>query len=150
MVAEQVVTSPGAAREAVRAADGRAVLKVLSPDIAHKSDLGLVRVGVSEAEAGPVYTELLELAARSAPEAELRGAVVQPLVDDAVAEAIVGLSHQPPFGPVVMVGLGGIFVEVLRDVSFGVPPFSRDWARRMVNRLKGSAAAGRGAWPPGG
>ena len=138
VVAEQVVTSPGAAREAVRAAGGRAVLKVLSPDIAHKSDLGLVRVGVSEAEAGPVYTELLELAARSAPQAELRGAVVQPLVDDAVTEAIVGLSHQPPFGPVVMVGLGGIFVEVLRDVSFGVPPFSRDWAQAMVSRLKGA------------
>ena len=107
VVEEQVVTSSDEARDAVRAAGGRGVLKVLSPDIAHKSDLGLVRVGVSEADAGAIYAELLDAAARAVPEAELRGAVVQPLVDDAVAEVIVGISHQAPFGPVVMVGLGG-------------------------------------------
>jgi acetate---CoA ligase (ADP-forming) len=138
VVEERVVTSAEEAREAVRAAGGRGVLKVLSPDIAHKSDLGLVRVGISEADAGAVYTQLLDAAARAVPEAELRGAVVQPLVDDAVAEAIVGISHQAPFGPVVMVGLGGIFVEVLRDVSFGVPPFDRAWAESMVRGLKGA------------
>jgi acyl-CoA synthetase (NDP forming) len=138
VIEEHVVTSADQARDAVRAAGGRAVLKVLSPDIAHKSDLGLVRVGVAEADAGPVYTELLDAAARAVPHAELRGVVVQPLVDDAVAEAIVGISHQAPFGPVVMVGLGGIFVEVLRDVSFGVPPFDRAWAERMVCGLKGA------------
>lgn len=138
VVAEQVVTSPDAAFQAVKAAGGRAVLKVLSPDIVHKSDLGLVRVGVDEAEAGTVFTELLEEAARAAPAAELRGVVVQSLVDDAVAEAIVGISHQAPFGPVVMVGLGGIFVEVLQDVSFGVPPFGLAWAQTMVDRLKGA------------
>jgi acetate---CoA ligase (ADP-forming) len=138
VVEERVVTSPGQARDAVRAAGGRGVLKVLSPDIAHKSDLGLVRVGVGEADAGAVYSELLGAARRAVPKAELRGAVVQPVVDDAVAEAIVGISHQAPFGPVVMVGLGGIFVEVLRDVSFGVPPFDRAWAERMVRGLKGA------------
>lgn len=138
VVEERVVTSPDEARDAVRAAGGRGVLKVLSPDIAHKSDLGLVRVGVGEADAGAVYAELLGAAARAVPEAELRGALVQPLVDDAVAEAIVGISHQAPFGPVVMVGLGGIFVEVLRDVSFGVPPFDRAWAESMVRGLKGA------------
>jgi acyl-CoA synthetase (NDP forming) len=138
VVEERVVTSSAEARDAVRAAGGRGVLKVLSPDIAHKSDLGLVRIGVGEADAGAAYTELLDAAARAVPEAELRGAVVQPLVDDAVAEAIVGISHQAPFGPVVMVGLGGIFVEVLRDVSFGVPPFDRAWAGSMVRGLKGA------------
>jgi acetate---CoA ligase (ADP-forming) len=138
VIEERVVTSGAEARDAVRAAGGRAVLKVLSPDIAHKSDLGLVRVGVGEADADAVYTELLETAVRAVPEAELRGAVVQPLIDDAVAEAIVGISHQAPFGPVVMVGLGGIFVEVLRDVSFGVPPFDRAWAESMVRGLKGA------------
>jgi acyl-CoA synthetase (NDP forming) len=147
VIGEEVVRSPDEARAAVRALGGRGVLKVLSPDIAHKSDLGLVRVGVGEAEAGRVYAELLDAAARAVPAAELRGAVVQPLVDDAVAEAIVGLSHHHPFGPVVMVGLGGIFVEVLRDVSFGVPPFDRAWAESMVRRLKGapllSGARGR-------
>jgi acyl-CoA synthetase (NDP forming) len=138
VVEERVVTSAEEARDAIRAAGGRGVLKVLSPDIAHKSDLGLVRVGISEADAGAVYTDLLDAAARAVPAAELRGAVVQPLVDDAVAEAIVGISHQAPFGPVVMVGLGGIFVEVLRDVSFGVPPFDRAWAESMVRGLRGA------------
>lgn len=128
VVEEQFVTSPDQAREAVRASGGRGVLKVLSPDIAHKSDLCLVLVGVSEAEADPLYTELLSAAARAVPAAELRGVVVQALVDDAVAEAIIGVSHQAPFGPVVTVGLGATFVEVLRDVSFWVPPFDRAWA----------------------
>lgn len=138
VVEERRVASADEATQAVRAAGGRAVLKILSPDIVHKSDLGLVRVGVSEVEAGRVCAELLAAAARAVPEAELRGVVVQPLVDDAVAEAIVGMSHQPPFGPIVMVGLGGIFTEVLRDVSFGVPPFGRAWAEHMVMRLKGA------------
>jgi acyl-CoA synthetase (NDP forming) len=138
VVAERVVTSAADARDAVRALGGRGVLKVLSPDIGHKSDLGLVRVSVSAPDAGTVHDELLSAAARAVPSASLRGVVVQPLIDDAVTEAIVGITHQEPFGPVVMVGLGGIFVEVLRDVSFGVPPFGRAWAERMVLGLKGA------------
>jgi acetate---CoA ligase (ADP-forming) len=138
VVDEQVVTSPDEARRAIRAVGGRGVLKVLSPDIAHKSDFGLVRVGVGAADAGRAYDELLEVAARTVPDAELRGAVVQPLITDAAAEAIVGISHQEPFGPVVLFGLGGVFAEVLRDVSFGVPPFDRAWAETMVRTIKGS------------
>jgi acyl-CoA synthetase (NDP forming) len=69
------------------------------------------------------------------------------MVVDAVAEAILGISHQAPFGPVVMFGLGGVFVEVFEDVAFGVPPFHRVWAERMVARIKGapllSGARGR-------
>jgi acetate---CoA ligase (ADP-forming) len=138
VVSERVVTTAAEAREAVLAAGGRAVLKVLSPQIAHKSDLGLVRVGVGEQEAAAVFDELLATAASAVPGAELRGAVVQPLVSDAVTEAIVGFSHQAPFGPVVLFGLGGIFTEVLRDVSFGVPPFDRAWAAHMVASIKGA------------
>jgi acetate---CoA ligase (ADP-forming) len=149
VIDERVVTTADEAREGVLAVGGRAVLKVLSPDIAHKSDLGLVRVGVGEDEAPAAYDELLAAAARAEPEAELRGVVVQPLVSDAVAEAIVGFSHQAPFGPVVLFGLGGIFTEVLRDVTFGVPPFDRAWAANMVASIKGapllSGARGRPA-----
>jgi acetate---CoA ligase (ADP-forming) len=138
VVEEHVVASPAEARAAVAAVGGRAVLKVLSPDVAHKSDLGLVRVGVEPATAGAAFTGLLERAAVAAPDAELRGVVVQPLIADAVAEAIVGISHQEPFGPVVMFGLGGIFVEVLGDVAFGVPPFGRAWAEAMAGRIRGA------------
>jgi len=136
VVEETVVTS---AAEAAAAVDGRAVMKILSPGIAHKSDLGLVRVGVTAAEAAGCYDELMSAAARLAPGAELRGVVVQPLIDDAVAEAVIGISHQPPFGPVVMFGLGGVFVEVLKDVTFGIPPFGRSRAETMVASIKAAA-----------
>ena len=91
------------------------------------------------AEAAGCYDELMSAAARLAPGAELRGVVVQPLIDDAVAEAVIGISHQPPFGPVVMFGLGGVFVEVLKDVTFGIPPFGRSRAETMVTTIKGAA-----------
>lgn len=136
VVDEQVVTSPADATRAVEALDGLAVLKILSPDITHKSDLGLVRVGVSPAAAADYYRQLVDVASREAPAAEVRGVLVQPLVAGAVAEAIVGLSQQEPFGPVVIVGLGGVFTEVFADVAFGVPPFTRDWAERMVSGIK--------------
>jgi acetate---CoA ligase (ADP-forming) len=136
VVDEQVVTSPTDATRAVEALDGPAVLKILSPDIGHKSDLGLVRAGVAPAAAADTYRQLIDVAAQKVPGAEVRGVLVQPLVADAVAEAIVGLSHQDPFGPVVMFGLGGVFVEVFADVAFGVPPFTRNWAERMVSGIK--------------
>jgi acyl-CoA synthetase (NDP forming) len=136
VVAERVVTSPAEASSAVQALDGPAVLKILSPDIAHKSDLGLVRTGVTAATAADAYRELTEAAARQAPGAELRGVLVQPMVTGAVAEAIVGISQPEPFGPVVMFGLGGVFAEVFSDVAFGVPPFTRRWAERMVSGIK--------------
>ena len=136
VVEEHVVTSPADAARAVEALDGPAVLKILSPDITHKSDLGLVRVGVAAGAAADTYRQLIDVASREAPEAKVRGVLVQPMVADAVAEAIVGLSQQEPFGPVVMVGLGGVFTEVFADVAFGVPPFTRSWAERMVSGIK--------------
>ncbi len=138
-VPEQVATS---AREAVAAAggyDGAVVMKVLSADIAHKSDLGLVAMGVEGAAAvRAAYRRIVDQAALRAPGARVEGVVVQPLVQDAVVEAIVGLSHQPPFGPTLLFGLGGIFVEVFEDVALRVPPFSRESARAMVEQTRGA------------
>ncbi|MEB4209750.1 acetate--CoA ligase family protein [Mycobacterium sp. 94-17] len=146
-VEEYVAASAGEATRAVDRLGGLAVLKVLSPDIAHKSDLGLVRVGVTTAQAADAYQHLMNRAAEVAPAATLRGVVVQAMVTDPVAEAIVGISRQEPFGPVVMFGLGGIFVEVFADVAFGVPPFTRAWAERMVMGVRSakllSGARGR-------
>jgi len=138
-VDEVVATS---SREAVAAAGALGlpvVMKVLSAEIAHKSDLGLVEVGL--ANVGAVrdsYRRIVERAAERAPDAHVEGVLVQPMVTGAVAEAILGLSHQHPFGPTILFGLGGVFVEVFEDVAFRVPPFSQSSARAMVEETRGA------------
>ncbi len=114
------------------------VMKVSSPDLLHKSDLGLVRVGVASAkEARAAFTELMAKAARAGGrKARIEGVLVCEMVTGGV-ETVVGVSQDPLFGPVVMAGLGGIFVEVLEDVTFRVPPFGRDEAVRMLHELAG-------------
>jgi acetate---CoA ligase (ADP-forming) len=114
------------------------VMKVSSPDLLHKSDLGLVRTAVSSLrEVRTVYDDLVARARRAGGKgARIDGVLVCETVDDGV-ETVVGVSQDPLFGPVVTVGLGGVFVEVLDDVSFRVPPFGRDEAQRMVRELRG-------------
>ncbi|MGZ6969309.1 MAG: acetate--CoA ligase family protein [Acidimicrobiia bacterium] len=126
---------------AVKAASGigyPVVMKVSSPDLLHKSDLGLVRVGVSSAaEVRAAFTELMTTAKRAGGRnARIEGVLVCEMVAGGV-ETVVGVSQDPLFGPVVMAGLGGIFVEVLEDVTFRVPPFHRDEAERMLHELAG-------------
>ena len=136
---DRLVTSADQAVSAAAELGFPVVLKVNSPDIAHKSDLGLVRLGL--ADPGSVSTAFAELVARCAevaPGARVDGVLVAPEVAGGV-ETVLGLTHDPVFGPVVMFGLGGIFAEVLADVAFRVPPFSAVEARRMVDGLKGRA-----------
>jgi acetate---CoA ligase (ADP-forming) len=129
------------------------VMKVSSPDLVHKSDLGLLRVGVSSAsEVRSTYNELMTRARRAGRKtARIDGVLVCETVTDGV-ETVVGVSQDPLFGPVVMVGLGGIFVEVLEDVTFRVPPFGRDEAERMLGELRGFPllAGARGSKPSDG
>jgi acyl-CoA synthetase (NDP forming) len=129
------------AAQAVRAAKRLGypvVMKPSSPSLAHKSDLGLVKVGVaSEKQVRATYAELDRKARRAIGRGgDLEGILVCEQVPAGV-EMVVGVSHDALFGPVVMVGLGGIFVEVLRDVTFRVPPFDADEAHRMLRELKG-------------
>lgn len=114
------------------------VMKAVAPTLAHKSDLGLVRLGVaSAAEARSVYAELDRRVRRAVGRAgEVHGVLVCEQLSGGV-EAVVGISRDPLFGPVVMAGLGGVFVEVLRDVSFRIPPFDADEAHRMLRELRG-------------
>ncbi|MCU1426247.1 MAG: hypothetical protein JWL83_247 [Actinomycetia bacterium] len=113
------------------------VMKVSSPDLLHKSDAGLVRVGVASAkEVRATYEDLLAKARRANRQARIEGVLVSEMVTGGV-ETLVGVSHDDLFGPVVTVGLGGVFVEVLGDVVSRVPPFDRDEAERMVHELKG-------------
>ena len=135
---EHVATSAAEAVAAARALGLPVVMKILSADIAHKSDLGLVAVGVeTETAVRATYRRLTVRARDAMPGATIDGVVVQAMVRDPVAEAILGLSHQPPFGPTILYGLGGIFTEVFEDVAFRVPPFTKAQARDMVEQTRG-------------
>jgi acyl-CoA synthetase (NDP forming) len=116
------------------------VMKVSSPDLLHKSDLGLVAVGIESAkQVRETYEELMRKARRAGGRsARIDGVLVCEMVSSGI-ETVVGVSQDPLFGPVVMVGLGGIFVEVLKDVTFRVPPFGADEAERMLHELAGYA-----------
>jgi acyl-CoA synthetase (NDP forming) len=130
------------AAEAVRAAKKLGfpvVMKVSSPDLLHKSDVGVVEVGVaSAADVRSTYDDLLRRARRANRRAHIDGVMVCEMVQGGV-DTLVGVSSDELFGPVVTLGLGGVFVEVFGDVTFRVPPFSADEARRAVAELKGAA-----------
>jgi acetyltransferase len=112
-------------------------LKVQSGQILHKSDAGGVALDLgSEADVRRAYEEVLSNAQRVAPQAEIRGVLVQGMVKGGV-EVILGSMRDPVFGPVVMFGLGGIFVEALGDVSFRIAPLSRSDAEDMIEEIKG-------------
>jgi len=115
------------------------VLKVVAEGVTHKSDVGGVRVGLTDAIAvAQAAEEMAERLAHSAPEARLEGYLVQSMATSGV-EMIVGVKRDPIFGPMVMVGLGGIWVELVRDHSLRPAPISRQTAREMIAELRGSA-----------
>ena len=113
------------------------VLKILSPDILHKSEMGGVLLDVADADAvRHGYGTLLDRARHHAPAARIEGVLVAKQIKGAVAMAL-GVIRDPVFGPVEMVGLGGIFIEVLKDVSFRRCPFGPEEAERMIRSLRG-------------
>jgi acetyltransferase len=115
------------------------VLKIESPDITHKTEAGGVLLGVQdEAGARSGFEQIMASAQRFNPAARLSGVLVQQMAAPG-REMIVGMTRDPDFGPAVAVGLGGIFVEVLKDVALGVPPLSDVAARSMLDRLRGKA-----------
>jgi acyl-CoA synthetase (NDP forming) len=113
------------------------VLKVVSPDITHKSDAGGVKVGLGSAgEVQAAYDEIVASAKRYDPDARIEGVAVQKMAPQGT-EVIIGMSKDPQFGPVLMFGLGGILVEVLKDVSFRIVPLEPKDAAGMVREIKG-------------
>jgi len=129
------------ADEAVRIAesvDGAVVLKVVSPQILHKSDAGGVRIGLyGREQVRHAYADILANARRFDPAADIRGVLVSPMAAKGI-EVIVGTKYDDQFGPVIMYGLGGVMVEILKDVSFRVLPLSPASARKMVEETKSS------------
>jgi acetyltransferase len=112
------------------------VMKIASPDILHKTDIGGVRLNIENAGEVRDSFDLLTLrASRYMPDAEIWGCLVQQQVRGG-KEVIAGMNRDPQFGPLVMFGLGGIYVEVLKDVSFRVAPFSRREANEMMREIR--------------
>ena len=113
------------------------VLKIASPDIVHKSDDGGVKLGLETAEGvGEAYDQILGAIRKKHPKAKIQGVAVQKMARPGV-EVIIGMSKDDQFGPVLMFGLGGVLVEVLKDVSFRIVPLSRRDAAEMIREIKG-------------
>lgn len=115
------------------------VLKIVSPDIAHKSDVGGVKVGLADSAAvDAAFDEIVASAKKAVPNANITGVAVQTVAPPGT-EVIVGMTTDPQFGPVMMFGLGGIMVEVLKDVSFRIVPLTERDAAQMIDEIKGHA-----------
>ena len=128
------------ADEAVTAAEALGfplVMKVVSPDIAHKSDIGGVVVGVSDVDGvRATFDQINTAVSAAAPNATIDGIAVQAMAPPGV-EVIVGATTDPQFGPVMMFGLGGVFVEVMKDVAFRIVPLEPRDAHQLVREIKG-------------
>ena len=113
------------------------VLKIISPDVIHKTDSGGVKLGLkSVSEVRKAYNEILASVKKQFPSAVIHGVSVQKMARPGT-EVIIGTSKDPQFGPVIMFGLGGIFVEMLKDVSFRIIPVARRDAQEMIKEIKG-------------
>lgn len=136
-VTDRLVHSAEEAADSVLALGEPAVLKLVSPDVLHKTEIGGVKLGVSGAEAArAAYQEILENARRLAPGARIDGVSVQPYVTDGV-EVLVGFTRDPVFGWMVTVGLGGVLTELLGDAATRLAPVSPGVAEEMFRSLKG-------------
>ena len=113
------------------------VLKVISADVIHKSDSGGVRLGLGNStQVGRAYSDIMSSVRQRHPQATIQGISVQPMAPPGI-EVIIGMSTDPQFGPVIMFGLGGVLVEILKDVSFRIVPVTRRDAAEMVREIKG-------------
>jgi acetate---CoA ligase (ADP-forming) subunit beta len=113
------------------------VLKVISPDVIHKSDAGGVKLNLkTDDEIGKAYDDILKSMTAIYPAAKITGVSVQAMAPPGI-EVIIGTSKDKQFGPVIMFGLGGIWVEVLKDVSFRLAPINQLDASEMIKEIKG-------------
>ena len=150
-ISEEYLTRTPAEAVRIAAAIGqKVVLKIVSPDILHKSDVGGVRVGLEgEAEIRSAFEKIIADASAFNRQADIRGILVSPMAEDGI-EVIVGTKIDDQFGPVIMYGLGGIFVEILKDVTFRVLPINETSARQMIEETKSRAMLNGARGMPGG
>ncbi|MFC6614316.1 acetate--CoA ligase family protein [Halopenitus salinus] len=132
----EIVSDPEAAVEAVDRIGGPVVMKIVSPDILHKTDIGGVKVGVERSDVADAYEDLVSRAYAYRSDATVEGVQIQELVDlEDDVETIVGVNRDPQFGPLVLFGLGGVFVEVFEDTAVRVAPVADRDAREMVEGI---------------
>jgi acyl-CoA synthetase (NDP forming) len=113
------------------------VLKIVSPQITHKSDVGGVALGLTSADdVGAAFDRVVASAKQHVPDATIEGVAVQRMERQGT-EVIIGVTKDPQFGPVLMFGLGGVLVEVLKDVAFRVIPINERDARQVIHEIKG-------------
>lgn len=148
VVQQRLVTSADAAARAAAELTGPFALKVSSPDIVHKTDVGGVRLGLSADEVGPAYTQMLDRVRANQPAAVIEGAVLSPMRPDGI-DLVVGVVRDAVWGLTLVVGLGGVWVEVLRDSAIRAIPASRSEIRAMFDELKSAPllAGARGGVP---
>jgi len=133
----EIVDDPDRAREVAESIGGDVVLKIVSPDISHKSDIGGVKVGVADEDVYDAYEDVVARARNYQPDATIIGVQVQEMLDvEPATETIVGMNRDPQFGPLLLFGLGGIFVEILEDTSVRVAPIGEGEARDMVDEIQ--------------
>lgn len=127
-------------KEAIEVATGLGfpvALKISSSEVVHKSDCGGVKLGLENlTQVGKAYTEIMSAIRTAYPEAIIQGITVQKMARPGT-EVIIGMSKDAQFGPVLMFGLGGILVEILKDVSFRIVPVKRRDAHEMIREIKG-------------
>ncbi len=127
------------AGDAVRIASSQGypvVMKIVSPQISHKSDVGGVKVNLKDdREVAAAYNEMMEVVSARVPQATIKGVLIQPYRPGGV-EVLLGCKRDPSFGPVLVFGLGGIYTELFRDVSFAIAPVDREKALDMIRETK--------------
>jgi len=139
VVTETLATTPEEAASAFERIGRQVAMKVVSAVLAHKSEFGGVLLDVADEDAvRQGFATLMQRARAHAPDARIHGVLVAPMLKGHI-ETIIGVRRDPVFGPVVMFGLGGIFVEVLKDVTFRLAPFDEAEARLMIAEVKGHA-----------
>jgi len=137
VVETRLATSKKEAMELAAKLGFPVVMKIVSPDVVHKSDAGGVKLSIENAtQAGKAYTEILANIKKHYPKAKIVGVTVQKMAKQGI-EVIIGMTKDAQFGPVIMFGLGGILVEVLKDVSFRIVPMTKRDASEMISEIKG-------------
>lgn len=112
------------------------VMKVVSPQISHKSDIGGIKFSLQNAaEVKTAYQDMIDNIQKKLPDAYLEGVQLQPMLSGG-KEVILGMVHDPTFGPMLMFGLGGIYIEILKDIQFAIVPVDEREAREMITGIK--------------
>jgi len=135
---EELATSEQTAVSSAQKLGYPVVLKISSPDVLHKTDAGGVKIGLANDEAvGEAYRAIMNAINEKHPTAKIDGVLVQEMVEGGI-ETILGVANRPPFGPVVAFGLGGVFVELMKDVTLRLAPIDENGAADMLDEIKGS------------